>query len=102
MKRLILIILFSLIPFSIASQTEPNILKPIDSWEVDVSSTTVIDSTRLKSYEAYKLNVTQEITKTEKQILQLQEYLLQLRGAQSAFEAIINDEKKRLDENIKK
>lgn len=56
------------------------------------------DSTRLKSYESYLLQVDAQIKDTETKILELQKYLLQLQGAKSAFEAVISDEKKYLEQ----
>lgn len=60
-----------------------------------------VDSIRIKSYENYLFQVDTQIKDVENKILELQNYLLQLQGAKSAFEAIISDEKKRL-ENTKK
>jgi len=56
------------------------------------------DSTRLKSYENYVLQIDTQIKDTENKILELQKYLLQLQGAKSAFEAVISDEKKYIEQ----
>jgi hypothetical protein len=62
-----------------------------------LSQTDVSDSTRLKVYENYLLQVDTKIKDTETQIIELQKYLLQLQGAKSAFEAVIAEEKKYLE-----
>lgn len=57
------------------------------------------DSTRIKSYENYIFQIDSQIKDTENAILELQKQLLQLQGAKLAFEAVLNDEKKRLKNN---
>lgn len=60
------------------------------------------DSTRLKIYEGYLNQTSQQIEKTKSQLEQLRTLLLQLEGAKQAFQIIINDEKKRLNGTLEK
>lgn len=60
------------------------------------------DSTRLKTYENYLNQTSQQVEKTKTQITQLQELLLQLEGAKQAFQIIVNDEKQRLSGTLEK
>ena len=56
------------------------------------------DSTRLKSYENYLIQIDAQMKDVENKILELQKLLLQLQGARSAFEAVISDEKKYIEQ----